>query len=78
MTQKEIIKKKDEQIDRLIDLVEKLILNQQNSYPVYPTTPLTGPCINGGQHDYPVPWHGTTPPMCKKCGKQGDSFPITY
>lgn len=27
------------------------------------------PCTDGNLHEYPFPWHATTPPPCKKCGK---------
>ena len=29
------------------------------------------------QHEYPMPWYGTVPPNCKKCGQQAPQFTIT-
>ena len=34
-------------------------------------------CTDGGYHDYEFPWSATTPPSCKKCGKQAETFTIT-
>lgn len=34
-------------------------------------------CPNGGLHDYFYTQPGTTPPSCRKCGKQPPSFIVT-
>lgn len=35
-------------------------------------------CIDQFGHDYPNPWFGTIPPMCRKCGKQATMPFIRY
>lgn len=50
-----------------------------SEYPItVPFQDLSNRCSDGGEHDYPNPWHSILPPHCKKCGKQGESYPITY
>jgi hypothetical protein len=39
--------------------------------------PIQDNCDDGLGHDYPMPWFGTIPPNCKKCGKPGQSMTIT-
>ena len=35
-------------------------------------------CIDGNGHSYPDVWHSIIPPHCKKCGKQAQSYDITF
>lgn len=54
----------------------------QQNYPFYVNHPLTidcsEKCINCEEHEYPDVWNATIPPHCKKCGKQAQSYDITF
>jgi hypothetical protein len=53
--------------------------NQLIEYPLtVPFQDLSNKCSDGGEHDYPNPWHSISPAFCKKCGKQAEQYPITY
>ena len=45
-------------IDQLLTEKQLNMLNQKEQ----------GDCPAGGWHEYPSYWHGTAPPLCKKCG----------
>lgn len=63
------------QKDMLIEQLQfQLQLNNQS-----PVVPFFNDdlCWDGKPHDYPSPWFATTPPHCKKCGKQGKQMEIT-
>ena len=64
--------------DFIIEFLQ-LQLDSQQKYPTFIPIPInTDKCIDGKDHKYPMPWHSVTPPNCEKCGKQGESFDITY
>lgn len=75
----DILKAKDKQINKLIELVNKVLKALETQNQKTPVNPYVAPyvpitistdqtCSDGGMHDYPNPWHGTTYPPCKKCG----------
>ena len=74
---------------KIIELQQEVInLRKQLSAPIitqFPqTTWIDGPfrapdlCIGDGLHDFPSPWFGTTPPVCKKCGRQAGMINVSY
>lgn len=82
--EKEILKKLDE-LSQKINELEKKVNDLKNRQDVYPIQPINVPfmqeydqCPQGGQHEYPFPWHSVTAPFCKKCGQQGQKLEITY
>lgn len=81
MEKKNKLLKRIEELENLVEQQKQLIdiLNweiQQNNFKRIPV--LEGDCPSGGWHDYPNPWHGTTPPFCKKCGQLAPDYGTTY
>lgn len=81
MTKKEL-EKRIAELELLVEQKDFLIQNLQsqlNQYPItVPFQELSDRCSDGGEHDYPNPWHSISPAFCKKCGKQAEQHPITY
>jgi hypothetical protein len=92
MTTEQVLEKQVEALEKLlqlkqavIDELEAKVQRLQNPYPYYPgvtVTPYTVPswqCTDGGPHNYPSLWGGTSAPPCTKCGAQawGSSGSIT-
>lgn len=86
---KKDLKRKIEKLEQTVReqqlLIEQLRLDLQNQpyiphYPnpmddkTYPKPPFIVEC----EHEYPNPWHGVTPPPCKKCGKLAEHNPIVW
>lgn len=79
--------KKKELLQLILDLQKRVSeLEKSNSsqqFKVYPPIPevfipsvwTVELCSDGGQHQYPFPWHGTVPPACTKCGKSSPASP---
>ena len=61
-----------------IATLKKQLADRQPFY--YPPLPVDyiNKCNDGGEHEYPSPWHSITPPHCTKCGKQAPDYKITY
>jgi hypothetical protein len=94
MTNEEILEKQVEALEKLLQLkqaiveeleakVSRLEIERINFPPLRPHINLPScwpadPCTDGLHHEYPFPWHSTTPAPCKKCGKQSTpNFTVT-
>jgi len=84
--------KKSELLKLITDLQERVSRLERDNSKQYPWTinpPINQPwinvpsiwpvdlCTDGGIHEYPYLWGGTTPPPCKKCGKYSSTTTIT-
>ena len=81
-------KNEDNLMEELLDRINKMELDiatlkqqlahTQPSY--YPPLPVNdfNKCTDGGEHEYPNPWHSILPPHCQKCGKQAPDYSITF
>lgn len=67
------------ELQQKVTLLEAQMHGKQDitiTYPSVWTSPIDT-CPSGGIHDYPIPWHGTTPAPCKKCGIAPPPFIVT-
>lgn len=67
MTEKEMLLKIIELQDEIIKLKNNAYFPSQIQQIFVPEKFNNHPCLNG-VHDYPSPWFGITPPVCRKCG----------
>jgi hypothetical protein len=86
VTNEEILAQQVEALEKLLQLKEVVIQEQvaridkleaERQYAPRINVPFistNGSCPSGGSHDYPFPWHGTTPAPCKKCN-QAPGYP---
>lgn len=80
---KKEIKRLNRIIDRQNDFIDEqnvLIQQLRDNYFNYVPFNLNDAdvCSDGGDHDYPFPWHSVTAPNCKKCGKQAPEIMLTF
>lgn len=78
----------DNIMEELLDKVNRMELEivslkkqLADAQPVYyPPLQVNDPnlCTDGKPHEYPYPWHSTTPAPCKKCGKLSETYKITF
>lgn len=68
---KQIISELEEKVKKLeLELGVERAKNGLNTLVIkYPYD--TNQCL----HEYPMPWLGTVPPTCKKCGKSAGTYP---
>lgn len=84
MTKKEkLLKEQIEELENIIALKDRRIRELERMLDPAPPASDTvyiptvfGP-VQECQHEYPLPWHGITPPPCKKCGKLAEVYTIT-
>lgn len=73
----ELLDKVNKMEEEIAELKRKQSEYQQHYYPPLPVVDVNK-CTNGGEHEYPNPWHSILPPHCQKCGKQAPDYSITY
>ncbi len=77
----EMVKERDQQILELktekLGLEMKLHMLSKMVGVEVVEVPVVQPQFVGCLHEYPNPWHGITPPPCKKCGLVANSYQVT-